>query len=309
MARRGKGKPMDVQAARMLSRHVSLSSRHNAKEALGVAGSKSTGMIHSLRTLEKYTDALAQAGQWAREEYGIRHLNELTPEMAQSYLEQRAASGIGQTQLDADRNAIQFVTGKDSLERVRAESVSKQTGRAYTAAQVERIAQAQQPHNALATRIAHAAGLRAHELHTLRPAAEGRPSVHRTWSPERFTGRDGERYLVTGKGGLVREVMIPKDLARELEARRIEPQRVTDRGVYYTRQYDIGGGNAWSKRVSDASMRALGRSTGAHGFRHAYAQERMRELQNRGVPYNEARRLLSQELGHFRPEVVETYLR
>jgi hypothetical protein len=56
-------------------------------------------------------------------------------------------------------------------------------------------------------------------------------------------------------------------------------------------------------------MRALGRSTGAHGLRHAYAQERMRELQNRGVPYKEARAILSQELGHFREDVVETYLR
>src|ERR1041384_245133 len=86
MARRGQGKPMDVQAERMLSQHVSLSSRHEAKQALGVPGSKSTGMIHSLRTLEKYTDALAQAGQWAREQYGIKYLNELTPQMAQIYL-------------------------------------------------------------------------------------------------------------------------------------------------------------------------------------------------------------------------------
>jgi len=300
---------MHVQAERMLGEHLALSSRHEAKEALGVAGAQSTGEIHSLRTFEKYSNALAQAGQWARDEYGIRYLDELTPEMGQEYLAERAADGIGQKQLDADRNAMEFVTGKDSLERVKAEVVPDPSGRAYTADQIERVAEAQGDRNALATRIAHAAGLRAHELHTLRPATDGTPSGHRKWSPERFAGREGERYLVTGKGGLVREVLVPSSLARELEQRRIAPERVTDRGVFYTRQYDIGGGNAWSKSFSDASKRDLGWSTGAHGLRHAYAQERVAELQARGISYGEARTVLSQELGHFRQDVVEAYLR
>jgi hypothetical protein len=59
-------------------------------------------------------------------------------------------------------------------------------------------------------------------------------SSHRHWSPERFLGRDGVRYIVTGKGGLRREVMIPHDLAGGLEARRLEAARgVTDRGITY----------------------------------------------------------------------------
>ncbi|MGH8490682.1 MAG: hypothetical protein ACREXS_17910 [Gammaproteobacteria bacterium] len=56
-------------------------------------------------------------------------------------------------------------------------------------------------------------------------------------------------------------------------------------------------------------MRALGWSTGAHGLRHAYAQERMCELQAHGKSYNLARELVSQELGHFRGDIVEVYLR
>ncbi len=309
MARRGQGKPMDVQAERMLSQHLSLTSRHDAKHALGVPGAGATGQIHSLRTFEKYTQSLAQAGQWAREQRGIKYLDELKAEMGQQYLEQRAADGIGQKQLDADRVAIEFVTGKGSLERVQAQGKPSLVSRGYTPAQVERVAQSQQPHNALATRIAHDAGLRAHELNTLRPASEGGPSGHRTWSADRFTGRDGERYLVTGKGGLVREVVISKSLAGELESRRIEPQQVTDRGVHYTRTYAIGGGNTWSKSFSDASQRELGWSKGAHGLRHSYAQERMRELQGNGFSRQEARAVLSQELGHFREDVVTNYLR
>lgn len=309
MPRFGQGKPMEVQAERMLGRHLALSSRHDAKQALGIPGARSTGQIHSLRTFEKYTQALAQAGRWARETHGVRHLDQITPAQAQAYLAGRAAAGIGQKQLDADRNALQFVTGKDSLERVQAAQKQELGSRAYSAAQVERIAQSQNDRNALATRLAHSAGLRAHELNTLRPAGPEGPSVHRQWSAGRFAGREGERYLVTGKGGLVREVLVPRDLARQLEARRVAPERVTDRGVHYTRHYDVGGGNAWSKSFSDASKRELGWSTGAHGLRHAYAQERLAELQSQGLAYAEARETLSQELGHFREDVVETYLR
>lgn len=48
---------------------------------------------------------------------------------------------------------------------------------------------------------------------------------------------------------------------------------------------------------------------GTHGLRHSYAQERITELQEAGKVYNEAREIVSQELGHFRADVVETYLR
>jgi hypothetical protein len=104
--------------------------------------------------------------------------------------------------------------------------------------------------------------------------------------------------------------MIPGDLARRLEASRLDEARtVTNRGIAYRQHYDIGGGNAWSKSFGEASTRALGWSHGAHGLRHSYAQERMHELQGRGKSYHHAREIASQELGHFREDIVEVYLR
>ena len=72
---------------------------------------------------------------------------------------------------------------------------------------------------------------------------------------------------------------------------------------------DIGGGQRWSNSFSAASERTMGRSTGAHGLRHSYAQERMRELQRTGMLRDRALETVSQEMGHFRPEITETYLR
>jgi hypothetical protein len=316
--RRGKGKSMPEQARAMLRQCLDLSSRHAAKLDLALQGSRSTGRIHSLRTFEKYVACLGQAGQWAREQHGLRHLSALTPEHAQAYLEHRVAARIGQKQLDADRTALEFVTGKGSLTRVSALTQPQLGSRFYTPVQVEMVQRCQTESNALATRLAYEAGLRAHELLTLRRVDEDRPSGHRHWRPERFQGRAGLRYVVIGKGGLKREVLLSRETAAQLETRRLAvPRTVIDRGIRYQQIYDVSGGNRWAVSFSAASERALGWSRGAHGLRHSYAQERLRELQGlrdavgrpAGLHYRDAREVVSQEMGHFREDIVNTYLR
>lgn len=316
--RRGKGRPMEEQATAFLRQYLDLSSRHAAKLELSIRGGGSTGRIHGLRTFEKYTASLRHAGEWAREKHGLRHLSDLTPEQAQGFLEHRAAS-VGQRHLDIERKVLEFVTGRGSLRRVESQAAKpKPTSRFYTPIQVEMVQRAQTESNALATRIAHEAGLRAHELLTLRRADEDQASRHRRWRPERFQGREGVRYIVTGKGGLKREVLLSRETAERLEERRLgAPREVVDRGIRYRPVYDLGGGNRWAVSFSAASERALGWSRGAHGLRHGYAQERLRELQGLrdaegkpvGLDYREAKEVVSQELGHFREDIVNTYLR
>ena len=50
-------------------------------------------------------------------------------------------------------------------------------------------------------------------------------------------------------------------------------------------------------------------SNGGHGLRHSYAQERMAELKSLGLARAIALETVSQELGHFRAEITEVYLR
>ena len=116
-------------------------------------------------------------------------------------------------------------------------------------------------------------------------------------------------HTVVGKGGLVREVLLSVGLADRLEERRLEARAsVVDRGVRYLQRYDIGGGHAFSASFSRASVEALGKSRGAHGMRHAYAQKRMRKLMHH-AEHRLALAIVSEELGHLRPDVVQTYLR
>lgn len=292
------------------------SQAHHAVQQLRATGTsrhehKQDGRIHSLGTLRNREQSLTRVAQWLADNR-LGALRDLTPALARAYLSERAQQ-VGQSQLNADRQALQAHLGERlTLVRSEAERADRlaERGRAYTPEQVTLIIAHQPPHQALATQIAQAAGLRAHELLTLRPANEQPASTHRDWREDRFQGRDGVRYTVVGKGGLIREVCLPATLAARLEALRLPvPHTVTDRGIRYQQHYALGGGQAWSQSFSAASKQVLGWSAGAHGLRHGYAQARMDELQGRGHRYSDAREIVSQELGHFREDITEVYLR
>jgi integrase len=288
--------------------------KQGAKQAANVMKQIQGTIIKSVGTVRNYEQALKNvATELARHQESLK---DITPERAQSYLEMRAEQ-VGQKTLDMERQALQammiHVTHKleqgERLTVVKSEHEQILEARAYTRDQVQEIAQHQAPQNALSTEIAYAAGLRAHELLTLE-RAEQRPADPRPALADKFAEREGERYTVTGKGGLTREVLIPHELAQRLEERRLEqPREVTDRGIHYEQKYDIGAGRAFSQSFSRASENALGWSNGAHGLRHSYAQERMDELQRAGANREHALEVVSQEMGHFRPEITETYLR
>lgn len=267
----------------------------------------------SVRTVANYRDCLLQIARRIAPE-GLE-LRDLRPDSAVDYLRSRTAD-LGQKALDLHRQSLQamlvHVTGRlpkgERLTVVRSLKPRRRGGRAYTVQQVRMVAAAQNARNGLSTRIAHTAGLRAHELFTLARPDDQPPDI-RPARPEKFAGRPGRDYTVVGKGGLVRLVRLPDDLAERLEERRRDkPVRLTDRGIHYTSRYDVAAGTAWGASFTGASKRALGWTRGAHGMRHSYAQERMRELQ-RLLRRPDALEVVSQELGHFRRDITLTYLK
>lgn len=288
-----------AQAEHAISQKVALGrGRHDHRD---------DGLIHSVGTARNYAQALKNYTNYLQNQR-LGDLHSATVLEAQQYLADRATK-VGQKTLNLDRQAIQMQLGV-RLEVVKSEMTTHLSTRSYTPAQVERIASAQSERNSLATKIAYNAGLRAHELLTIQSRDERPPSSHREWSVDRFAGREGKRYTVDGKGGLVREVLLSWELASQLEVTHLsESRQISDRGVTYTQHYDIGGGRAWSQSFSAASKRELGFSTGAHGLRHSYAQERMEELQRSGLHYDAAKAIVAQELGHFDKETTEAYLR
>jgi integrase len=292
-------------------RSAKTQAKHAVKIKLGIGSARhiqrNDKKIHSLGTARNYEQALTRLTQWLKENK-LGDLKNILPEKAQKYLELRGQC-VKQKTLDQERQAIQLHLGI-KLAVIKSELTEVIKSRAYTVDQMNIIAKAQTEKNSLATKIAFAAGLRAHEILTLLPKQIKSASTHRQWSTQRFTGRHGRIYTVTGKGGLSREVLIPEQLAQELEKHRlIKPIIIRDRNINYKSHYSISGGKEWSNSFSAASKRALGWSHGAHGLRHTYAQNRMNELQQKGLVYQEALGVVSQELGHFRSDITEVYLR
>ncbi|GKW51055.1 hypothetical protein NCCP2140_01080 [Pseudoalteromonas sp. NCCP-2140] len=269
--------------------------------------------IKSLGTARNYMQSIKTVANWSKD-IGINGIQAMTIQQARMYLDYRAEI-VGQKALDMERQAIQAMMQlngklqpKETLYRVKSCLDEIKRSRAYTTEQAKAISHRQTERNQLATQIAYAAGLRAHELLTLAKANERTPDK-RPALDSKWQGRNGELYTVVGKGGLVRHVLIPNILAYQLEQQRLaQPITVVDREINYSQRYNIAGGKKWSDSFSKASNRTLLFSTGAHGLRHSYAQERMVELKCLGLKYETALETVSQEMGHFRKEITKVYL-
>lgn len=274
-------------------------------------------VIESVGSVRDYEEALTQVGQSGFLNRLHISLRDMTPELAIQYLAQRAEE-VGQSTLNRDRLALQCMLRhvthqlppQEKLPSIKSEHAQILASRAYTPEQIDLIQQHQRSANRFSTELAYAAGLRAHELLTLRPVNDQPPDPRPALS-SKWRERTGVIYTVHGKGGLTREVLIPHPLAERLEQTRLStPRHYTDRGVYYTQYYALSGGKRWSDSFTQAAQRALGWSAGAHGTRHSYAQQRMIELQVKGqLDRDQALETVSQEMGHFRPSITEIYLR
>ncbi|EKO3583896.1 site-specific integrase [Vibrio metschnikovii] len=273
-------------------------------------------VIESVGTARNYEQSLKTCCDYLKE-FKLGSLREMTPEKANTYLELRAQE-CSQKTIDMDRQALQammqHVTHElketDKLDVIKSSVETVESSRSYTPEQVNAIIQHETEHHALSTQLCYESGLRAHELHTLRPSGEVNPSP-RDVHQDKFSHlpNDSKTYTVEGKGGLIREVQIPNHLAEKLEERRLDtPQQISDRGVNYESHYNIAGGHKFSDAFSKASSRALGFSNGAHGLRHSYAQNRYEQLANH-FERIDVMTIISQELGHFRPDITEIYLR
>jgi len=269
---------------------------------------RTQGYISSFGTARNYEQCLRQYRDW-RDSNGLPVGEQDNFQQIAIYLDE-CSEFYSQSTLDQHRGALQLFF-QHTLPRVISSLDTVLSTRAYSHGAVVKVIQRQREMNALSTLISHQTGVRAHELGTLRRGDEQRASATRNWDERRFVGMpNGRKYLVTGKGGLCREIWLPELLAVELEnRRRPSPTRIVDRGIYYDSYYEIGIGQAFSQSFCTASKAALGFSTGAHGLRHSYVKHRTAKLVQLRYSFYEAQCIVSQEVGHFRPSITLAYYR
>jgi len=281
-------------------------------------GNQGDGKIRSLGTARQYQQIYKQVSKFLAQEQ--TNLRSISIEQAERYLDERRHQ-IQDKQLANERQALKIhlwnVKQDKSIDLQRFKSTREAPSnepRAYSQDQVKEIIKnCPTQREKVAVAISYSAGLRAHELLRIARVDE-RPVVHRAaeFSKERFAGgREAwPTYTVKGKGGGEREIKIPPRLAQRLEETRLpEPRYIKDRGVSYEQRYDLPGGQDFSDKFTEVATKAIGFSNGHHGLRHTFAQERLRELKADGRCDDTARRIVTQELGHWSTTNLAYYLR
>jgi integrase len=111
-----------------------------------------------------------------------------------------------------------------------------------------------------------------------------------------YTNKEVGVMQVEGKGGKIREVYLSRETYKKIESK-VEEKDFKINKSGYTRE------------IKDAAARSGQAYTGTHDFRHSWVQERMKEVINLGFSKSEAKRSTSEEIGHVRPYITETYLK
>lgn len=263
-------------------------------------------IITSIATETKFRGNLKRIILWLNK--NNLTINQINPELSIRFLEEISET-LSQSTLDGYRNTLNTLFDLN-LPFTTSKIKTTLVGRAYREDQIAFLAELSESRLRLSILIAARSGLRACELNSIARNDEIFED-RRSWTSNRFAGRRNFIiYTVTGKGGLKRNVAIPPDLAKNLELFRL-PVPVIDRQreINCKKYYAIFGSQIFSQKFSKLSMRHFGWSSGGHGLRHFFAQNRLVELQQLGYLWNEALQILSQELGHFCDKNTLTYLR
>jgi len=108
---------------------------------------------------------------------------------------------------------------------------------------------------------------------------------------------DHKLLHITGKGGRYRKVPIPEDLLKQLNL---------------SKQYLFTPSSSWRagfRRTVQEATRALGIGiSGVHRLRANFAQNKYRDFLTQGMNDREARRKVSELLGHARIDVTYKYV-
>lgn len=278
-------------------------SRHAAKELARAEGAKKpdeigkkTG-IHSYATADAYRDVWRQAGNFCKDNYGVKDLEKMKGEHARAFLLSKVKDGVARQTFKQYASALEklgtalnwysarYERGNSydftkELKDVRAlgrELPASKGARAYTQPRQLLIALEQSNFRAAAA-LQNNNGLRLDELRTISLKGNSLASVR-------------------GKGGKIREIRLHPNLEKYLSKNLEAGQR----GLRINeREY-----RAALKQAAEATGQ---RYTGSHGLRWNYAQDRFQQLQADGLPRDLALSQVSAEMGHERADITEHYL-
>ncbi|MDR1131220.1 MAG: tyrosine-type recombinase/integrase [Oscillospiraceae bacterium] len=265
----------------------------------------------SYKTRERYFEAYKRFLRFVGEVYHLEKLTNISGKHLSAYIEQMRLKGYSASTVKTDLAAIRFwhdrisdakytlpSNGEFDLARRKFGGVD----RAWSNAEFNRMLgecwKAEREDFEACIVIARYAGLRLHEVMRIDTAIA------------RAALRNGV-LTIKGKGGKLREVPIQETIRIELE----KFLKITPAGhklfVQQGKQTHIAKTelqNFIHSRRKFVQAPGSARPLTFHGLRHTYAQEQYQRFIEAGHSAEQARRELSQLLGHEREDVTRIYL-
>lgn len=258
--------------------------------AVGKAEFKQDGMSQGfLFSRNAVQNSLVQSrhfANWCKQEYGVRMLKDITPNMASSFLQMKQDAGCSPSTLKVYKFSLmklssgiqeRFNQGGFYDDSVKGFDTGQRQGidRTYTNAEVRDIVQSMQSSKfANVATVQSVIGLRASEAVAIR-------AEH----------IQGDIAVITGKGGLTREIPLSSSQRAILEDIKGEQEE--------GRLFPTITKNGYQKAFKRACVRlGLTPSYKTHEIRKDYAERRLEELLGEGTEEREAKNEVCRELGH-----------
>jgi len=303
-----KGSPLHQVRAVFATIDAIGTSKHAAKELARANGAvtksdiaKQIG-VYSYNTKEQYINTATELLKYARDEFQIRDAARLTNEAVNSFLQTKIAQGVARSTFDKYASAVEkFITALNKFQeqhnlptisidttqvREEAKEILERTtqSRAYSDPQslinsikndiFKVIAQAQLQ-----------GGFRISELNHM--------------SLANFLG-DRTFKVISGKGGLDREIQLPQDVYNKLLELAKQPNTTNNKFAFDMNQY--------RNELKLAAQASNQQYTGSHGLRWNFAQSKYLELSAK-LGEVRALQMVSNLLGHSRSDITKHYLK
>ena len=265
----------------------------------------------SYQTRRRYYESMQRFCRFLAEEYRLEKLKNISPKHIEAYVAYMKQREIKPATIKTDLAGIRFMHGKLSEARHEIPDNSKLSLERRSFGKMDRTWRTEEFNRFLDVCFAYD---RDDYIAIACLARYGGLRIHECFRLDTATAEHAIRsgiLVIKGKGGWIREIPLASRVQTEMEKMLKRTQRGQKLFVPPDSQT-----HTEIEKLQDfiirhrAQFQSEDRSypLHAHGWRHTYAQEQYLSLVQSGQSELEAKRRISQLLGHNRPDVVNIYL-
>lgn len=253
-------------------------SKKETREQSGVksleSGHKVSDKVHSFKSLENLRNDLTNLANYAKEEFQLRDIKEINIDIVSSWIDSKNISYNTASNYMSELNKISdhFNFTKEEIKDLRAD-LKKELPK------TELETRAYKNLEKIELNPKHQAAFELQRDHGLRVNASTHIDLNKQLHGNTLTYRE--------KGGKLSQKELSPNLAQKLRENALEGKYEINKRTY---------ARDFQKQIEKSGQKY----NGTHGIRHTYAQK-MLETHSKAE--------VSQELGHTREEITDTYLR